>query len=301
MVTPQPGYHSDKPAPARPTPGPPDGPSCACGRSCRGAAQGVRLGPRRQRPPSPRPGREQAALLPDRGSGPRPSTEGEPPSSPQTTGDRGNGRPPRHRHVTHGGAAATRRSPFPPPAPAAGPGCAVHCGKGGKMAAAAAGLSWRRVSSFTGPVPRSRHGHRAVAIRELVIIFGGGNEGIADELHVYNTGARGGGRGPAAGGGAGSARGGAVRRRGEGSGRAVMAVAAAATGLLTAGERSPPAAPPGSCPPPGLPAGLRLRRGRRAGCPRAVKRPGAGMGRREIPLGEGSSRGCAVSWLMFWG
>uniref|UniRef100_A0A8C3K0K5 Host cell factor 1 n=1 Tax=Calidris pygmaea TaxID=425635 RepID=A0A8C3K0K5_9CHAR len=55
------------------------------------------------------------------------------------------------------------------------------------MAAAAAGLSWRRVSSFTGPVPRSRHGHRAVAIRELVIIFGGGNEGIADELHVYNT------------------------------------------------------------------------------------------------------------------
>lgn len=61
----------------------------------------------------------------------------------------------------------------------------------GKMAAAvaAAGRSWRRVSSFTGPVPRFRHGHRAVAIRELLIIFGGGNEGIADELHVYNTGA----------------------------------------------------------------------------------------------------------------
>ncbi|KAM9173211.1 host cell factor 2 isoform 2-T2 [Pangshura tecta] len=55
-------------------------------------------------------------------------------------------------------------------------------------AAAATGvLSWRRVPSSTGPVPRSRHGHRAVAIRELVIIFGGGNEGIADELHVYNT------------------------------------------------------------------------------------------------------------------
>lgn len=65
------------------------------------------------------------------------------------------------------------------------------------MAAAAAGLSWRRVSSFTGPVPRSRHGHRAVAIRELLIIFGGGNEGIADELHVYNTGARGGAAGRA--------------------------------------------------------------------------------------------------------
>lgn len=56
------------------------------------------------------------------------------------------------------------------------------------MAAGAAALSWRRVSSFTGQVPRARHGHRAVAIRELVIIFGGGNEGIADELHVYNTG-----------------------------------------------------------------------------------------------------------------
>ncbi|XP_038612131.1 host cell factor 2 isoform X2 [Tachyglossus aculeatus] len=53
---------------------------------------------------------------------------------------------------------------------------------------AAPGLpTWRRVSSFTGPVPRARHGHRAVAIRELMIIFGGGNEGIADELHVYNT------------------------------------------------------------------------------------------------------------------
>ncbi|XP_077195852.1 host cell factor 2 [Paroedura picta] len=55
------------------------------------------------------------------------------------------------------------------------------------MAAGAAALNWRRVSSFTGPVPRARHGHRAVAIREMVIIFGGGNEGIADELHVYNT------------------------------------------------------------------------------------------------------------------
>uniref|UniRef100_A0ABM5GEN0 Host cell factor 2 isoform X1 n=1 Tax=Pogona vitticeps TaxID=103695 RepID=A0ABM5GEN0_9SAUR len=55
------------------------------------------------------------------------------------------------------------------------------------MAAGAAALNWRRVSSFTGPVPRSRHGHRAVAIRDMIIIFGGGNEGIADELHVYNT------------------------------------------------------------------------------------------------------------------
>lgn len=47
---------------------------------------------------------------------------------------------------------------------------------------------WRKVNTFSGPVPRSRHGHRAAAIRELLIVFGGGNEGIAEELHVYNTG-----------------------------------------------------------------------------------------------------------------
>ena len=47
---------------------------------------------------------------------------------------------------------------------------------------------WRKVQSFSGVTPRSRHGHRAVAIRELIIIFGGGNEGIAEDLHVYNTG-----------------------------------------------------------------------------------------------------------------
>uniref|UniRef100_W5NCZ6 Host cell factor C2 n=1 Tax=Lepisosteus oculatus TaxID=7918 RepID=W5NCZ6_LEPOC len=53
---------------------------------------------------------------------------------------------------------------------------------------ASQGPLWRKVQSFSGPVPRSRHGHRAVAIRELLIVFGGGNEGIAEELHVYNTG-----------------------------------------------------------------------------------------------------------------
>ncbi|XP_029351156.1 host cell factor 2 [Echeneis naucrates] len=46
---------------------------------------------------------------------------------------------------------------------------------------------WRKVHSVTGVVPRSRHGHRAAAIRELIVVFGGGNEGIAEELHVYNT------------------------------------------------------------------------------------------------------------------
>ncbi|KAK6016206.1 kelch repeat protein, partial [Ostertagia ostertagi] len=34
---------------------------------------------------------------------------------------------------------------------------------------------------------RPRHGHRAVAIKDLMVVFGGGNEGIVDELHVFNT------------------------------------------------------------------------------------------------------------------
>ncbi|XP_074133021.1 host cell factor 1 isoform X4 [Sminthopsis crassicaudata] len=62
-------------------------------------------------------------------------------------------------------------------------------------ASAAAGSSvaqllqprWKRVVGWSGPVPRPRHGHRAVAIKELIVVFGGGNEGIVDELHVYNT------------------------------------------------------------------------------------------------------------------
>lgn len=49
-------------------------------------------------------------------------------------------------------------------------------------------LKWKRVINTTGPQPRSRHGHRAVAIKDLMVVFGGGNEGIVDELHVYNTG-----------------------------------------------------------------------------------------------------------------
>ncbi|XP_055311476.1 host cell factor 1 isoform X3 [Sitodiplosis mosellana] len=48
-------------------------------------------------------------------------------------------------------------------------------------------LKWKRVLNPTGPQPRPRHGHRAVAIKELMVVFGGGNEGIVDELHVYNT------------------------------------------------------------------------------------------------------------------
>lgn len=49
-------------------------------------------------------------------------------------------------------------------------------------------LQWKSVSNPSGPQPRPRHGHRAVAIKDLMVVFGGGNEGIVDELHVYNTG-----------------------------------------------------------------------------------------------------------------
>ncbi|CAH0562216.1 unnamed protein product [Brassicogethes aeneus] len=48
-------------------------------------------------------------------------------------------------------------------------------------------LQWKIVDNPAGPQPRPRHGHRAVAIKDLMVVFGGGNEGIVDELHVYNT------------------------------------------------------------------------------------------------------------------
>ncbi|CAH1153360.1 unnamed protein product [Phaedon cochleariae] len=48
-------------------------------------------------------------------------------------------------------------------------------------------LQWKLVENPTGPQPRPRHGHRAVAIKDLMVVFGGGNEGIVEELHVYNT------------------------------------------------------------------------------------------------------------------
>jgi len=47
-------------------------------------------------------------------------------------------------------------------------------------------MKWKRVLNTSGSVPRPRHGHRAVNIKDLIIVFGGGNEGIVDELHVYN-------------------------------------------------------------------------------------------------------------------
>lgn len=53
-------------------------------------------------------------------------------------------------------------------------------------------LKWRKIATTTGPAPQPRHGHKAVAIKELIIIFGGGNDGIIDTLHVLNTGKYGG-------------------------------------------------------------------------------------------------------------
>ncbi|XP_066030996.1 LOW QUALITY PROTEIN: host cell factor 1 [Chamaea fasciata] len=107
------------------------------------------------------------------------------------------------------GASAAARAPEPPPGigerPRAGRGEAAagpRTGSGGRMAGLGGGGSpaagpprappalqprWKRVVGWAGPVPRPRHGHRAVAIKELIVVFGGGNEGIVDELHVYNT------------------------------------------------------------------------------------------------------------------
>lgn len=48
-------------------------------------------------------------------------------------------------------------------------------------------FKWINVAHTTGPTPKPRHGHRAVGIKDLMIVFGGGNEGIVDELHVLNT------------------------------------------------------------------------------------------------------------------
>jgi hypothetical protein len=48
-------------------------------------------------------------------------------------------------------------------------------------------FKWKKVKVTVGPSPRPRHGHRAVSFKDLMIVFGGGNEGIVDELHVFNS------------------------------------------------------------------------------------------------------------------
>ena len=48
-------------------------------------------------------------------------------------------------------------------------------------------FKWKKITTTIGPCPRPRHGHKAIAYKDLMIVFGGGNEGIVDELHVFNT------------------------------------------------------------------------------------------------------------------
>lgn len=47
-------------------------------------------------------------------------------------------------------------------------------------------MKWKKIQGTTGPNPRPRHGHRAAIVHDMMVIFGGGNEGIVDELHVYS-------------------------------------------------------------------------------------------------------------------
>jgi host cell factor len=49
-------------------------------------------------------------------------------------------------------------------------------------------FQWKRIDGTIGQNPKPRHGHRAIAIKDLIIIFGGGNEGIVEDLNVYNCG-----------------------------------------------------------------------------------------------------------------
>ncbi|KAL3100447.1 hypothetical protein niasHS_001750 [Heterodera schachtii] len=46
---------------------------------------------------------------------------------------------------------------------------------------------WCKVDDLGRPTPPPRHGHRAVTIKGLMLVFGGGNEGIVNELHVYDS------------------------------------------------------------------------------------------------------------------
>jgi len=50
-----------------------------------------------------------------------------------------------------------------------------------------ANFKWKKITTTVGPSPRPRHGHKAISYNDLMIVFGGGNEGIVDELHVFNT------------------------------------------------------------------------------------------------------------------
>lgn len=46
---------------------------------------------------------------------------------------------------------------------------------------------WQRLNSAIGHSPMPKHGHRAVSVRDMMIIFGGDNDFIVNELHVFRT------------------------------------------------------------------------------------------------------------------
>lgn len=46
-------------------------------------------------------------------------------------------------------------------------------------------FKWRKIENSSGHSPKARHGHRAITIKNMMLIFGGGNDGIIDEFHVY--------------------------------------------------------------------------------------------------------------------
>lgn len=47
-------------------------------------------------------------------------------------------------------------------------------------------VHWKRIDGSIGQTPKPRHGHRAITVKDLIIVFGGGNEGIVEDLNVYN-------------------------------------------------------------------------------------------------------------------
>lgn len=49
-------------------------------------------------------------------------------------------------------------------------------------------MKWKCVINFIGFVLWLRYGYWVVVIREFMVVFGGGNEGIVDEFYVYNIG-----------------------------------------------------------------------------------------------------------------
>jgi len=50
-------------------------------------------------------------------------------------------------------------------------------------------VNWRQIFHSSGILPSPRHGHRAVAVKDSILMFGGGKDGmgIQNDLFLYNT------------------------------------------------------------------------------------------------------------------